>query len=137
MLLGLVVEATTLLFIVDCGAARLLAFCVDALCRNRPSLTILGDYAGTGPDDFPRFLARKLHCVGVNALQRNRIPIGVAGNGVVVVRQNSIQPVFSILSLGCSPLVPMVQSTDFSDLDYRSQLWRLYDSRLRGILGER
>jgi hypothetical protein len=77
-------KAATLLFLVDRGAAGLLAFCVDAFCRNRPSLTILGDHVGTGPDDFPRFLAGELHSVGVNAFQRNRIPIGVAGNGVVL-----------------------------------------------------
>ena len=74
----------TLLFIVDRGGAGLLAFCVDAFCRNRPSLTILGDYAGTGPDDFPRFLDGELNFVGVNALHRNRIKNGAAGNGVVL-----------------------------------------------------
>src|SRR5215470_17124844 len=54
-----------------------------------------------------------------------------------VVRQNSIRPVFSIPSSGCSQLVPVVKSTDFSNLDHRSQLRRLLCPRFRRILGER
>src|SRR5215813_9523268 len=77
-------KAVTLLFIVDYGVAELLAFCVDAFFRKRQSLTILGDHDGSGRDDFPRFLAGDLHFVGVNALPRNRIHIGVAGIGVVL-----------------------------------------------------
>ena len=72
-------NAVTLLLLVDQGVADLLAF-----FRKRHSLTILGDHAGSGPNDFPRFLAGGLIFVGVNALPRNRIPIGVAGNGVVL-----------------------------------------------------
>src|SRR5215813_5879627 len=77
-------KAVTLLFIVDQGVAELHAFCVDAFFRKRPSLTILGDHAGSGRDDFPRFLVGDLHFVGVNALPRNRIPIRVASNRVVL-----------------------------------------------------
>src|SRR5215475_5505014 len=77
-------KAVTLLFIVDQDVADLLAFCVDAFFRNRPCLAILGDHAGSGRDDFPRFLAGDLRFVGVNALPRNRIPIRVASNGVVL-----------------------------------------------------
>ena len=61
-------KAKTLLFLVDQGVAGLLAFCVDAYCRKRPSLTILGDHGGTAAEDFPRFLEGELHFVGVNAL---------------------------------------------------------------------
>ena len=60
-------KAVTLLSIEDQGVADLLAFCVDAFFRKRPSLTILGDYAGSGRDDFPRFLAGEFYCIGVNA----------------------------------------------------------------------
>src|SRR5262245_24082605 len=77
-------KAVTLLFIVDQDVADLLAFCVDAFFRNRPCLAILADHAGSGRDDFPRFLAGDLRFVGVNALPRNRIPIRVASNGVVL-----------------------------------------------------
>src|SRR5262249_19214180 len=77
-------KAGTLLFLEDPGVAELLAFCVDTFFPLRLSLTILGDHAGIGRDDFPRFLAGGFHCVGVNALKRNRIPIRVAGNGVVL-----------------------------------------------------
>src|SRR5215510_14189632 len=77
-------KAMTLLFIVDYDAADLLAFCVDSFIRNRQSLTILGDHAGSGHDDFPRFLLGGLCFVGVNALQRSHIIIRVAGNGVVL-----------------------------------------------------
>jgi hypothetical protein len=38
-----------------------------------------------------------------------------------VVRQKSVRPAFSRTSSGCPPLVPMVQSTDFGDLDHYSQ----------------
>src|SRR5215813_13494625 len=77
-------KAVTLLLVVDYGISEFFAFCGDAFFRKRQSLTILGDYAGSGPNDFPRFLAGGLTFVGVNALQRNRIPTGVAGNGVVL-----------------------------------------------------
>src|SRR5262245_50547817 len=77
-------KAVTLLFIVDYDVADLLAFCVDAFFRKRPSLAILGDRAGNGRDDFPRFLAGELYFVGVNTLQRSHILIRVAGNGVVL-----------------------------------------------------
>src|SRR5262249_17073561 len=77
-------KAVTLLFLVEQGVADLLAFCSDEFFRKRHSLTILGDYAGNGSNDFPRFLAGGLSFVGVNALPRNRIPTGVAGNGVVL-----------------------------------------------------
>src|SRR5215470_15690615 len=75
-------KAVTLLFLEDSGVAVLLAFCVDTLCRHRQSLTILGDHDGSGPNDFSRFLACKFYCIGVNALERGRIPIGIAGNEV-------------------------------------------------------
>jgi hypothetical protein len=39
-----------------------------------------------------------------------------------VVRQKSVHPAFSRTSSGCPPLVPMVQSTDFGDLDHGSQI---------------
>jgi hypothetical protein len=55
----------------------------------------------------------------------------------LVLRQNSIRPVFSITSSGRSPFVPVVQSTDFSDLDHCSQIRRLLGSRLRRILCKR
>src|SRR5262245_65927498 len=77
-------KAVTLLFIVDQVVADLLAFCVDAIFRKCQSLTILGGHAGTSRDDLPRFLASDLHCIGVNALQRNRIHIGVSGYEVVL-----------------------------------------------------
>src|SRR5262245_21277313 len=77
-------KAVTLLFLEDPGVAELLAFCVDAFFSLRLSLIILGDRAGIGRDDFPRFLAGGFHCVGINALKRNRIPLRVAGNGVVL-----------------------------------------------------
>src|SRR5215475_12093370 len=77
-------KAVTLLFLVEQGVADLLAFCVDDFFCLRLSLTILGDHAGNGPNDFPRFLAGGLTFVGVNALPRSRVPIGVAGNGVVL-----------------------------------------------------
>ena len=76
-------KAVTLLSIVDCGVADLLAFCVNAFFRSRPCLAILGNHAGTGRDDFPSLLAGELYCIGVNVLLRKHIPIGVAGNGVV------------------------------------------------------
>src|SRR5262245_28683328 len=77
-------NAVTLLSLEDPGVAELLAFCVDAFFPLRLSLTILGDHAGIGRDDFSGFLAAGFRCVGVNALKRNRIPIRVAGNGVVL-----------------------------------------------------
>src|SRR5215813_477598 len=77
-------KAAPLLFLEDSGVAVLLAFCVDALCRHRQSLTILGDHDGSGTNDFPSLLACEFYCIGVNALQRGRIPIGIAGNGVVL-----------------------------------------------------
>src|SRR5215813_7101003 len=77
-------KAGTLLFIEDYGVAELLAFYVDAFFRKRNCLTILGDYAGTGRDDFPSLFVGGFHCVGVNALPRSRIPIRGAGNGVVL-----------------------------------------------------
>src|SRR5215813_5670673 len=77
-------NAVTLLLIEDQDVADLLAFCVDAFFRKRPSFTILGDYAGGCRDYFPCFLAGGFVCVGVNALPRIRIHIGVAGNGVVL-----------------------------------------------------
>src|SRR5262245_929504 len=46
--------------------------------------SILGYHAGSGHNDFSRFLAGDLQCIGVNALPRSRIPIRVAGNGVVL-----------------------------------------------------
>src|SRR5215510_14689683 len=77
-------KAAPLLSIVDQGVADLLTFCVDAFFRKRNSLTILGNHAGSGRDDFPSLFAGGFTCVGVNALPRLRIPIGVAGNGVVL-----------------------------------------------------
>src|SRR5262245_46854624 len=77
-------NAVTLLFLEDPGLAELLAFCVDAFFPLRLSLTILGDHADIGRDYFPCFLAVGFRCVGVNAIKRNRIPIRVAGNGVVL-----------------------------------------------------
>src|SRR5215813_6038568 len=76
--------SVTLLFLVDYDVADLLAFCVDAFFRKRHSLTILGNHAGSGRDDFPSLFAGGFPCIGVNALPRLRIPIGVAGNGVVL-----------------------------------------------------
>src|SRR5215813_1484222 len=77
-------KEVTLLSLVDYGVADFLAFSVDAFFRKRQSLTILGDYAGSGRENFPRFLTADLTFVGVNALPRNHVPIGVAGNGVVL-----------------------------------------------------
>src|SRR5262245_35886845 len=77
-------KTMTLLIVVDCGISEFLASCVDAFFRKRQSLTILGDYASSGRDYFPRFLAGGLYCVGVNALPSNRIHTGGAGNGVVL-----------------------------------------------------
>src|SRR5262249_51835404 len=77
-------KAVTLLFVEDYDVAELHAFCVDAFFRNRHGFTILGDHTGTSRDDFPRLLAGGFRCVGVNALPRLRIPIGVAGNGEVL-----------------------------------------------------
>src|SRR5262249_2628263 len=74
----------TLLSIEDQGVTDLLAFCVDAFFRKRPGFTIPGDYAGSARDYFPCFLADGFQCVGVNALPRIRIHIGVAGNRVVL-----------------------------------------------------
>jgi hypothetical protein len=51
-----------------------------------------------------------------------------------VLRQNSIRPVFSITSSGRPPLVAMLQSSDFGDLNHRSALRWLLRSRLRRIL---
>ena len=54
-----------------------------------------------------------------------------------VLRQYSIRPVFSMTSSGCSPFVSVILSSNFCDLDHRSQLRRLLRPRLRRILGER
>ena len=49
-------------------------------------------------------------------------------------RQNSVRPVFSTTSSSCSPLVAVMQSAIFGDLDYRSQIRRPLRSRYRRIL---
>jgi hypothetical protein len=41
---------------------------------------------------------------------------------MAVLRQNSIRPVFSIIYSTRSPLVAMMQPSDFSDLNHRSAL---------------
>ena len=75
---------STLLLLIDADVVDLLPFCVDAFCREGPSLAILGDHVGTGLNDFPSFLAGELHGVGVNALQRGSVPIRAAGNRIVL-----------------------------------------------------
>src|SRR5262245_66556233 len=68
-------NAAPLLSLEDPCVAELLAFCVDAFFPLRLSLTILGDDAGIGGDDFPRFLAVGFRCVGVSALKRDRLQV--------------------------------------------------------------
>jgi len=46
------------------------------------------------------------------------------------------QSIDQITSSGCSTFISVVQSTDFSNLDHCSQLWWLFCSRLRRILGD-
>ena len=55
----------------------------------------------------------------------------------LVLRQNPIQPLFSISPLGRSPFISVVKSTDFGDLDHCSQLRRLLCSWFRSVLGKR
>jgi site-specific recombinase XerD len=55
----------------------------------------------------------------------------------LVLRQNIIRPVFSTISSGRPPLVAMMQSSDFGDLNHRSTLRWLLRSRLRRILTQR
>jgi hypothetical protein len=52
---------------------------------------------------------------------------------MAVLRQNSIRPVFSIIYPGRSPLVAMMQPSDFSDLNHRSAL-RLSFAKTRSPL---
>src|SRR5262249_61660657 len=108
-----------LLFLEDCGVAVLLAFCVDAFFCKRKSLTILGGHAGSGRDDFPSLFAGGFHCVGVNALPRNRIPIWDAGNRIVLA-----VVVVSVLSIDMHPFRIRDVESALRALSYGSR-WQL------------
>jgi hypothetical protein len=40
---------------------------------------------------------------------------------LAVIRQNTTWPLVLMISSGCLPLIPMMQSADFGDLDHHSQ----------------